>query len=360
MLNKFLFITLIAFIAPTINVFAGNTPEEDLFDAISRKDIKKFEKVLKKKDLNINAFNSQGYNFLHTLFRNPSTPFLSDNEMKMLKELIAKGCNVNAVTNDKYETTVLEGAVRTQDANAVKLVLDAGANPKQGYPLHMACFRRCLGCAKLLVEKGVDVNKSQKGETPLIRLLTYADPYNMTNSILELLHKNGADIFVRTYKGESLLDLANKNKNWKAAAYLKERGVIAYIQPTQPTKPDYGDKKVRMTMSRKYSREKWTPEEGTLVGIILLDVTPDKLNFYDEDGNLIVSLEVLKSSYTTYNGVDAIEYITKNNYGVQAYVYLLKIPDMYTYSNGIKTYIDGYNRVIVKDYSDSSVYDAVF
>jgi len=359
MLNKFLFITLIAFIAPTINVFAGNTPEEDLFDAISRKDIKKFEKVIKKKDLNINAFNSQGYNFLHTLFSNPTTPFLSDNETKMLKELIAKGCDVNALERTSYQTSVLEGAVRSQDVNAVKLVLEAGANPKQGYPLHMACFKRSLSCAKLLVEKGVDVNKAQNGETPLIPLLTYADPYNMTNSILELLHKNGADIFVRTYKGESLLDLANKNKNWKAAAYLKERGVIAYIKPPQPTKPDYGDKKVRMTMSRKYSREKWTPD-GTIVNIILLDVTPDKLNFYDEDGDLVSILEVLKSSYTTYNGVDAVEYITKNNDGVKTYVYLLEIPDMYTYSNGIKTYIDGYNRVIIKDYDGTIQFDAEF
>jgi ankyrin repeat protein len=314
--------------------------EKDVFDAIRVKDLKKFEKSIKK-GVNINARDEQGFNFLHALFHYCGT-LLTSTEEQMLQKLVKAGCDVNAEANNNYKITVLEGAVRSQDATAVEFLIQSGAYVNNGYPLHMACFKRTVSCAKILIEKGADVNKINKdGITPVELLLTYADPYKATTAILEMLHKAGADITIINNKGESLVDLANRNNNWQAANYLIARGVTARIKPPPP--PDYGAKKVRLTLSRKYSRNYETTTEY-ISTIVLIDVTPDKINIYDETATLQYALEVVASNYFNDNGIPGVEYFAKDNSGKSYYVALLQVPDMYTYMNNRQVTITGYNR----------------
>jgi hypothetical protein len=328
---------LICFLVFTF--FSKAQQELIVFEAIKTKDLKKFEKGLKK-GVNLQARDNQGFTFLHTLFHYSGTP-LSDIEKKMLVKLITEGCDVNAVANNRYAITVLDGAIRAKDVEAVEMVLKAGARVNQGYPLHMACFKRSLDCVNLLINNNADVNRlNDMGVSPIVHLLTYADPYNATKDIIEVLHKNGANIFELTNQGESLVDLANKNNNNSAANYLRARGVVARIKPPPP--PDYGAKKVRISLSRKYTSKDETATE-TNSSVLLVDITPDVIKIYNSEAKLVLTLTVQSSRYFVEKGVHGIEYITKDANDVTYFAGLLEIPNMYTTMNNRRVPVTGYN-----------------
>lgn len=333
----FLFISFVL-----ITLFSSAQKENDVFEAIRIKDLKKFEKGIKK-GINPQARDNQGFTFLHALFHYCGSP-LTEVEMKMLVKLIAEGCSVNAIADNRYAITVLDGAVRAKDIEAIEIVLKAGAIVNQGYPLHMACFKRSLPAVNVLIKNGADVNRlNEIGITPIVHLLTYADPYNATKDIIEVLHKNGANIFEITKQGESLVDLANKNNNYFAANYLRARGVVARVKPPPP--PDYGAKKVRLKMSRKYSSSYETKTE-IISTVVYVDIDPDEINIYNEDGSRQHKLTVISSRYVTTNGINGVEYTTKGTNNVIYNVGLLEIPNMYTNVNNRKVSITGYNRFL--------------
>ena len=143
---------------------------------------------------------------------------------ELIEFLIANGADLN--TKDKYDRTPLDlmekrnqfesatilrkhgcknGSIQSAanggDTEAVKDFLEGGidvnANSKLGSALHRAALRGHSDIAKLLTDKGANVNlKSESGDTAL----HYAVRKNHIN-IVEILLKNGADINIKGFRG---------------------------------------------------------------------------------------------------------------------------------------------------------------
>ena len=94
---------------------------------------------------------------------------------------------------------------------AALALLDAGADPRMPSrnemrvaPLHSAVARRCLAVARLLLERGADVNVRQTGGfTPL-----HGAAANGDRAMTELLIDRGADPLLRNDEGRTARDLA--------------------------------------------------------------------------------------------------------------------------------------------------------
>lgn len=118
----------------------------------------------------------------------------------------------------------LHAAVEAGKPEAVKLLLDSGANPnirgKYEYtPLFLASLSNQLAIVKLLIERGADVNaKSKYNETPLI----LAAQYNYTE-IARLLIENGSDVAVRDHHGRNALNYARDYQNQELIELILKR-----------------------------------------------------------------------------------------------------------------------------------------
>lgn len=107
-----------------------------------------------------------------------------------ISEAIASGEDIN-----KYLTsgaTFLHQAILAGDVDAVRLLLEAGADPSvqdktSNPPLHLACMHGHPAIVRLLLEYGADVNvRGRWGETPLYWACT-----NKTSEIASILIEAG-------------------------------------------------------------------------------------------------------------------------------------------------------------------------
>lgn len=106
----------------------------------------------------------------------------------IVKYILKSGFDVNTI--DKHKTTPLHYSVTTSHYGITKLLLDNGANPNlgKGSLLVMAGLKNDnSNISKLLLEKGLDINKEYEGMTPLISAISQNN-INMVRFIL----KNGA------------------------------------------------------------------------------------------------------------------------------------------------------------------------
>jgi ankyrin repeat protein len=95
--------------------------------------------------------------------------------------------------------------------HAAVALLDAGADPRMPSrnemrvaPLHSAVARRCLSAARILLDRGADVNARQTGGfTPL-----HGAAANGDRAMTELLIDRGADPSLRNDEGRTARDLA--------------------------------------------------------------------------------------------------------------------------------------------------------
>ena len=354
-MRLFVFTFLSVFCLSNIAFTQPNKQDDDLFAAIKEKDVKKFNKAIKK-GANINARNNQNYTPLHAIFEY-SNYGLGSAENEMLETLIQLGADVNAEINSKYHNTPLVSAIRVEACKYIEPLIKAGANLKIGRLLHLACFKTSYDCVEILVKNGLDVNAvDDLNETPLIALLSYNDPYKKTKKILEYLHQKGADIFIINKEGKSLVDLCNSWNNTECANYLMKNGVVARIKPSSSSE-NYGDKKVRTSFSRNYYGTIYINGK-TREMFANVSVSPNEIKIYNEEGSLLHRCTVLKSKYIKENGIDGIEYYTKHHSGADMYIYFYEMPNFTYYSNGVKTSITGWNRCVLKIPDGSYILDA--
>ncbi|MCB1172420.1 MAG: ankyrin repeat domain-containing protein [Leptospiraceae bacterium] len=144
--------------------------------------------------------------------------------------LLQSGSDVNAV--DSQGRTALMYAAKTKDMDAIRLLLqhraDTGRTDKSGScVLHYLDFYGTVSAAELLMRNGAQVNcRNDKGITPAMVA------FNDNN--LELLAyylQNGAAVTLKNNSGESLVDMATRQK--QTARFDKEFYEKAYTLITK-------------------------------------------------------------------------------------------------------------------------------
>lgn len=97
----------------------------------------------------------------------------SNDKKLIIKYLLEASTAGIEETNGKGETPLYVAMQRRKDA-CIELLLDAGANPMsrpagKDNMLNMAVMNDCKSIAKLLLQKGVDIEEKKGGDTPLCR-----------------------------------------------------------------------------------------------------------------------------------------------------------------------------------------------
>lgn len=124
------------------------------------------------------------------------------------------------------ETEELQSAVSHNDLKKAKECLEYGANPNgdKKYdinPLMIATTQGNLEIAKLLIDKGADVNaKDKNGNNALV----YCSNYGYAKGIAKLFIDNGIEINNRNRDGETALEKATGSSNCEIAKFLIENG----------------------------------------------------------------------------------------------------------------------------------------
>ena len=132
-------------------------------------------------------------------------------DVEVLRYLIARGTEVNAVTED--HVTSLHFAVCNNSAEVVKYLISQGAdvNMKDDdgcTPLHCAARYGETGLAKILIDSGADLMaKTEIGGTPLHIAVVHGRA-----EVIKFLIDSGADVNAITVGGKTPLDCADTDE----------------------------------------------------------------------------------------------------------------------------------------------------
>lgn len=146
-----------------------------------------------------------------------------DGHLSKVRELIEKGVNVNAKSDD--DATPLLGACQNGHIDIVKLLLDKGAdiNTKAKYgstALLLSSMNGHITVVKALIEKVADVNvKAKNGWTPLM-----IASQNGHVRVVETLLNKGANVNAQLNNGGTALILASQNGHIAVVRLLLDKG----------------------------------------------------------------------------------------------------------------------------------------
>jgi ankyrin repeat protein len=144
------------------------------------------------------------------------------NDLTGLKARFATGANVNA--SDSRGTTLLIQAAATGSADAVKVLLDAGADARAKNQLDETALMlgaNDLRKVAMLLDKGADVNvKSKLGRTPLM----VASACDGCSAAVKLLLEKGADPKARDAHGITALNAAADANDLESIKLLIAKG----------------------------------------------------------------------------------------------------------------------------------------
>lgn len=91
--------------------------------------------------------------------------------------------------------------------------------------LRIACFHQNAELAELLIKKGADVNTvNYAGNTIMPYLLVTFEKNGNSQKILDMLFDNGANMYCRNLKNNSLMQIACHCYDYDAVEYLLSRG----------------------------------------------------------------------------------------------------------------------------------------
>ena len=109
---------------------------------------------------------------------------------------------------DKYEFSILHGAVMSESEELIKFLIKNGAdvnakNDEGITPLHIVLYPEI---AQILIAHGAVINAvSKNGDTPLHVMAAEGD---QTLDVVELLLENGADKSIKDKQGKTAFDIA--------------------------------------------------------------------------------------------------------------------------------------------------------
>ena len=129
----------------------------------------------------------------NTIDKDGNTPLhiaAKRNDISLAKFFIGQGMDVNAKNNINETPIFYSIQIKTPEVFNWLIVNGADLKVQNAYGyslLHIACYRNAIDCAKILIEKGLDINiKDNHGKAPITMVNT-----SYQNQLFELLLKNG-------------------------------------------------------------------------------------------------------------------------------------------------------------------------
>lgn len=189
-------------------------------------------------------------------------------------------------------------AMKENDSAKVRELIDQGADidsrgdPEKYTPLMLACINKNTELAKLLVEKGADVNSSDINKiTPLSYAALHGKP-----ELVSLLIEKGADVNNIDLHGNTPLYYAAAKGKLKVAKLLIEKGANVNIENTYGYTPldiAYANSQLKIVTLLTKKGAKGTlasNQAATLQEVASVDAQ-DKSNTPAECGKLIAALK---------------------------------------------------------------------
>lgn len=146
------------------------------------------------------------------------------NHMQLVKFLLENGANTEIKDNNGWTPLISIAQLGKDRTDIARMILDKGANinavDMDGFSsLHIAIDNQYLRLAKLLIEKGIDINIKTKldKETALHKAVR-----NQYSEIVNLLLKNGAKVNIANSDGLTALDIAKEEGFIEIAEVLGE------------------------------------------------------------------------------------------------------------------------------------------
>ncbi len=136
--------------------------ELNIFEAAATARLDRVRALLDKNPELAKAYSPDGWTALH----------LSVEKVDLLKLLIDRGADINAVSKNRFAATLLQGAAKFNAIDSARLLIERGANVNlrgEGRaPLHEAAGNGEIEFARLLIDHGAEINaKDSNGKTPL-------------------------------------------------------------------------------------------------------------------------------------------------------------------------------------------------
>lgn len=149
-----------------------------------------------------------------------------ENNIQLIKELLAQNKMLLEETNDKG-CTALYLAAKSAAYDTAEFLLRENANPNHmsanGWsPLHAACKMQHLNIVQLLLSYHttyIDWNQNPLKFTPLhlvvneLKSMSSSEINSNGKKIVEVLLSEGADLELQDINGETVIDIAKKNKD---------------------------------------------------------------------------------------------------------------------------------------------------
>lgn len=118
-------------------------------------------------------------------------------------------CSILSCPDEANEPPVLVLAVNLGRTDIVEVLLNVGADPDMGYPLHSAAVKDHADIARILISAGSDINAiiqgstfAPNGNTPLHLAALYE-----SLNVMEILLTEGADLSIRNDEGHTPIDI---------------------------------------------------------------------------------------------------------------------------------------------------------
>lgn len=141
-------------------------------------------------------------------------------DILLVKKLINLGADINIL-----DSKALSNAFKINMIDMIKLLLDNGADPtldmSESAPIIQACEKGNLEIVKLLLDKGVKINKtySRDDKTPLMQACYYG-----YYDIVQLLINKGANVNFKNESGKNAMYYALRGKHDNIETMLLKNG----------------------------------------------------------------------------------------------------------------------------------------